>query len=77
MDESYGELAQEFSGSHVRIAKFRADIERDFSASKFGLATFPTVVLMAKGRAGYVKYPTERRDSETMGMWVRSMVGKQ
>lgn len=77
MEESYNQLAAELRNSSVRVAKFQADIEREFAAEKFGLKTFPTIIMLPKkGGAGtFVKYPSERRDSETMGMWVRALAG--
>ena len=81
MEASYNEFAEEFAaaGSSLRVAKFQADIERDFAAEKFGLKTFPTIVFLPKsGQAGsVVKYPSERRDAETLGMWARTMTGYQ
>ena len=81
MEAAYNEFAEEFAaaGSSLRIAKFQADIERDFSSERFGLTTFPQIVVLPKsGAAGsYVKYPSERRDAETLGMWAKTMSGYQ
>lgn len=116
----------------MAVAKFQADVERDFAADKFGLKTFPTLVLLPKGSKGgerlgwralwggtswgcrrvlnlqpaqrvgeydeqrwpdapphrppkprpprrpagdFIKYPSERRDAETLNMWVRTLTG--
>lgn len=77
MEPSYNALASELAGGKVRVAKFQADIEREFAADKFGLATFPHVAFLpAAGKAGVsIKYPSERRDQETLGMWVKTMAG--
>lgn len=77
MEELYSELARRYAGSHVRVAKFQADIERDFSSEKFGLRTFPTIVILPAGQAGYIKYPSETRDADTLDMWVRTVAGYQ
>ncbi|CAL8460549.1 g78 [Coccomyxa elongata] len=77
MEASYSELAQRYAGSHVRVVKFQADIERDFSSEKFGLRTFPTIVILPAGQAGYIKYPSETRDADTLDMWVRTVAGYQ
>ncbi|PSC67291.1 5 -adenylylsulfate reductase [Micractinium conductrix] len=79
LEPSYGELAEQVAGSHVAVAKFQADVERDFAADKFGLQTFPTIVLLPKGgkSGSFIKYPSERRDAETLGMWVKSLTGSQ
>ena len=46
----------------ARPACPQADTDREFAAEKFGLKTFPTLVLLPKaGKPGsYVTYPTER-----------------
>jgi adenylyl-sulfate reductase (glutathione) len=79
MEPSYEELASILAnnGSPVRVAKFQADIERVFAAEKFGLKTFPTIVMLPKsgGRGKFIKYPSERRDTETLFMWMRAMSG--
>ncbi|KAL4527232.1 hypothetical protein Ndes2526B_g09062 [Nannochloris sp. 'desiccata'] len=82
MEESYNEVAEAFAGASsasLRVAKFQADIERDFAAEKFGLNTFPQIVMLPKsGKAGsVVKYPSERRDTDTLVMWGKAMGGYQ
>ena len=77
MEESYTELAKRFQkSSHVRIAKYQADTDRDFASQKFGLKTFPTLVLMPKSQSsGVIRYPTERRDTDSLQMWLNTMTG--
>lgn len=80
MEPAYNELAEKFAGStSVLVAKFQADVERDFAAEKFGLTTFPLIVMLpASGKAGsFVKYPSTTRDVDTLGMWVKAMTGYQ
>lgn len=74
MEPDYSELAQQMSGSSVRVAKYQADTDRDFAADKFGLKTFPTLVMLPKS-GKMIKYPSERRDVDTMKMWVKSVTG--
>ena len=75
MEDSYEELAANLSDKNIRVAKFQADVERDFAAEKFGLKTFPHIALLpAAGRAGEsIKFASERRDPETLGMWVKTL----
>ncbi|PRW60889.1 transducin beta 3 isoform A [Chlorella sorokiniana] len=77
LEGDYAELAEQMAGSNVTVAKFQADVERDFAADKFGLKTFPTLVLLPKsGKSGeFIKYPSERRDVDTLKMWVRTLTG--
>ncbi|GAB4818447.1 hypothetical protein N2152v2_005493 [Parachlorella kessleri] len=78
LEPDYAELAERFAGSSVRVAKFQADVEREFAAEAFGLKTFPTIVLLPKSQPGQViRYPTERRDADTMAMWVKTLTGTQ
>ncbi|KAK9865032.1 hypothetical protein WJX84_003919 [Apatococcus fuscideae] len=78
MEGSYSELAEQYAarGSHVRIAKFQADTDREFSQQTFGLQTFPTIVMLPKSRKQYIRYPSERRDVETLDLWIKSVVGQ-
>eukprot|EP00803_Ostreobium_quekettii_P008136 evm.model.scf_818.1 EVM.evm.TU.scf_818.1 scf_818:2778-7848(-) len=77
MEQSYRDLAEELSDTNVRVAKFQADIEREFSEKNFGLKTFPTIVYLPKDKPGYIRYPSERRDTDTLKMWVTAMAGRQ
>lgn len=78
MEASYNQLAQRYEGSsNVRIAKFQADVERDFASSQLGLKTFPTIVMLPKVKGGFVKYPSERRDVDSLDMWVKAMAGHE
>ena len=78
MEASFNELADRYaaSGSHVQIAKFQADVDREFSQQNFGLQTFPTIVMLPKSRKGYIKYPSERRDADTLDLWIKSVAGR-
>ncbi len=52
MEASYIELAEELEGGHVTVAKFQADVDRDFAQDSFQLKTFPTIVMLPKGGSG-------------------------
>lgn len=74
MEEEYTKLAEQ-QGSRLRVAKFQADTDRDFAQSKFGLRTFPTIVLLPKESSSIIKYPSEQRDVPTWSMWLSSILG--
>ncbi|KAL6762300.1 adenylylphosphosulfate reductase [Haematococcus lacustris] len=76
LEPDFAKLAEELKGSHVSVAKYQADLDREFSNEHLGLKTFPTIVYFPKGKSGFVKYPSERRDVDTLKMWVRSVAGK-
>lgn len=48
---------------------------RDFAAGEFGLKTFPTLVLLPQQSEAVIKYPSERRDVETLRMWLKTTTG--
>jgi len=76
MEPAYQALAELHQSSHVTIAKYQADADRDFSSSRFGLQSFPTIVFLPKNGSAQIKYPSERRDLETLDMWLTSVAGK-
>ena len=76
MEESYQTVAANLrSNGNLRVAKFQADVERDFAAEKFGLKTFPHVAMLPKGgKAGEsIKFASERRDVDTLTMWIKTL----
>lgn len=75
MEESYSSLAQKHNGDSLKVAKFQADVDREIAETRLGLRTFPTIVLLPKGSSAYIKYPSERRDVDTLDMWVTSLLG--
>jgi len=84
LEPAYEELAARLEGSHVRVAKFQADGgegegggDRAFAEKALGLKTFPTIVMLPKSQPGKaIKYPVERRDADSLQMWVTSLTGR-
>jgi len=54
----------------------QADIEREFAAEKFDLKTFPTLSFLPKNSTQVIKFPTDRRDVDTMTMWINTLSSK-
>ena len=76
MEPAYDALAQRYAGSAtLQVAKFQADVEREFASGEFGMQTFPTLYMLPRGRDGFVRYPSERRETDTLDMWAKSFVG--
>lgn len=75
LEPQFEAVAQQLAGSHVRVAKYNADVDKEWSKANLGLTTYPTIVMLPKNKSGFIKYPTERRDPETLGMWVKTMAG--
>lgn len=48
MEPEYAALADKMAGSHVRVAKYQADTDREFASASLGLKTFPSIVYYPK-----------------------------
>jgi len=75
MEANFEELAASLAGSHVRVAKYQADVDKDWAKANAGLTTFPSIVMLPKAKGGVIKYPSERRDVESLTMFVKAVAG--
>ena len=50
LEPEYEALAEHMAGSQVRIAKYQADVDREFANASLGLKTFPSIVYYPKVR---------------------------
>jgi len=74
MEASYVELAEKLSGSGIKVAKFRADGEqKPFAQAELQLQSFPTILLFPGRTAKPIKYPSEKRDVESLLAFVNSL----
>jgi hypothetical protein len=48
LEEDFAALAENMTSDKLRVAKFQADVEREFSAETFNLETFPTLAFLPK-----------------------------
>jgi hypothetical protein len=48
MEADFAALGQAMKGSNVTVAKYQADIDREFANEKLGLKTFPTIIYLPK-----------------------------
>lgn len=46
MEANFEELAKHMTGHKVRVAKYQADIDREFCNENLQLKTFPTIVYL-------------------------------
>ncbi|GIL47134.1 hypothetical protein Vafri_4036 [Volvox africanus] len=76
LEPSYEALASRLADSNVTVAKYQADIDREFCNDNLQLKTFPTIVYMPPDSKQVIKYPSERRDVDTLDMWVKTVAGK-
>ncbi|XP_042028236.1 5'-adenylylsulfate reductase 3, chloroplastic-like [Salvia splendens] len=74
MEESYVELGEKLAGSGVKVAKFRGDGgEKAFAQEQLQLGSFPTVLLFPKHASRPVKYPSEKRDVDSLLAFVNAL----
>ena len=74
MEASYVELAEKLAGSGMKVAKFRADGEqKPFAQAELQLQSFPTVLLFPSRTARPIKYPSEKRDVDSLLAFVNSL----
>ncbi|SPT17555.1 unnamed protein product [Triticum aestivum] len=74
MEASYVELAEKLSGSGIKVAKFRADGEqKPFAQAELQLQSFPTILLFPGRTVKPIKYPSEKRDVQSLLAFVNSL----
>ncbi|CAL0301156.1 unnamed protein product [Lupinus luteus] len=74
MEESYVDLADKLAGSGVKVGKFRADGEqKEFAKSELELGSFPTILFFPKHSSRPIKYPSEKRDVDSLVAFVNAL----
>jgi len=74
MEGSYVELAEKLAGSGVKVGKFRADGEQKaFAQQELQLEGFPTILFFPKNSSRPIKYPTEKRDVDSLMAFVSAL----
>ncbi|KAL5715399.1 adenylyl-sulfate reductase (glutathione) [Ranunculus cassubicifolius] len=74
MEGSYVELAEKLVGSGVKVGKFRADgEEKSFARQVLQLGSFPTILFFPKHSSRAVKYPSEKRDVDSLLAFVNAL----
>ncbi|WZY77550.1 hypothetical protein YC2023_023934 [Brassica napus] len=64
---SYAELADKLAGSGVKVVKFRADgDQKEFAKQELQLGSFPTILVFPKNSSRPIKYPSEKRDVDSL-----------
>ncbi|GFP91968.1 5'-adenylylsulfate reductase 1 chloroplastic [Phtheirospermum japonicum] len=73
MEDTYVDLAGKLVGSGVKVAKFRADgEEKAFAQRELQLGSFPTLLFFSKHSSRAIKYPSEKRDVESLLAFVNA-----
>lgn len=74
MEASYSELAEELAGTGIKVGKFRADgEEKPFAQEELQLGSFPTILFFPKNTSKAIKYPSERRDADSLVSFVKAL----
>ncbi|KAB1215181.1 5'-adenylylsulfate reductase 3, chloroplastic [Morella rubra] len=74
MEGSYIELADKLAGSGVRVGKFRADGEqKEYAQRELQLGSFPTILFFPKHSSSPIKYPSEKRDVDSLTAFVNAL----
>ncbi|KGN49103.1 5'-adenylylsulfate reductase 1, chloroplastic [Cucumis sativus] len=73
MEGSYVELAEKLAGTGVKVGKFRADgEEKEFAQQELQLGSFPTILFFPKHSSRPIKYPSEKRDVDSLMAFVNA-----
>ncbi|XP_074592831.1 5'-adenylylsulfate reductase 3, chloroplastic-like [Curcuma longa] len=74
MDASYSELAGKLAGTGIKVGKFRADgDQKQFAQEELQLGSFPTILFFPKNTSKPIKYPSERRDADSLISFVKAL----
>ncbi|OIT06575.1 PREDICTED: 5'-adenylylsulfate reductase 3, chloroplastic-like [Nicotiana attenuata] len=74
MEGSYVELAEKLGGCGVKVGKFRADGEqKTFAQQELQLGSFPTILFFPKHSSQPIKYPSEKRDVDSLMAFVNAL----
>ena len=74
MESSFVQLAQKLSASGIKVGKFRADgDQRKFADEKLLLDSFPTILFFPKHTSKPVKYPSKKRDVDSLLAFINAL----
>ncbi|KAL9255095.1 5'-adenylylsulfate reductase 3, chloroplastic-like protein [Drosera capensis] len=74
MEASYLELADVLAGSGVKVGKFQADgDQKAFAQKELQLGSFPTILFFPKHSSRPVKYPSEKRDVDSLMKFIKTL----
>ncbi|THU45137.1 hypothetical protein C4D60_Mb02t14700 [Musa balbisiana] len=74
MEVSYMELAEKLVGSGIKVGKFRADgDQKPFAQKELQLGSFPTILFFPKNTSRPIKYPSEKRDVDSLLAFINAL----
>ncbi|KAK9151720.1 hypothetical protein Syun_010029 [Stephania yunnanensis] len=74
MEGSFVELSEKLAGSAIKVGKFRADGEQKaFAQQELQLGSFPTILFFPKHSWHPIKYPSEKRDVDSLMAFINAL----
>lgn len=74
MEGSYVELAEKLVGSGMKVGKFQADgQQKEYAKQNLQLESFPTILFFPRHSSEPIKYPSEKRDVESLMAFVNAL----
>jgi adenylyl-sulfate reductase (glutathione) len=74
MEGSFLELADKLAGSGVKVGKFQADgDQKEFAKQQLQLESFPTILFFPKHSSRPIKYPSEKRDVDSLMAFINAL----
>ncbi|KAI3851281.1 hypothetical protein MKX03_002269 [Papaver bracteatum] len=74
MEESYVQLGDKLRDSGVKVGKFRADgDQKEYAQKELQLGSFPTILFFPKHSSQPIKYPSEKRDVDSLTAFVNAL----
>eukprot|EP00892_Ulva_mutabilis_P006785 jgi/Ulvmu1/4479/UM002_0204.1 len=72
LEPTYNAVAESIAGEKLRVAKYQADIDKEYAQS-IGLGTFPTILFLPNNSDKIVKFTSDRRTDESLIMWANAL----
>lgn len=67
-------MAEKLRESGVKVGKFRADgDQKEFAKQELQLESFPTILFFPKHSSKPIKYPSEKRDVDSLTAFVNAL----
>ncbi|KAF9608649.1 hypothetical protein IFM89_010433, partial [Coptis chinensis] len=74
MEGSFVEFADKLKESGVKVGKFRADGgQKVYAQQELQLGSFPTILFFPKHSSQAIKYPSEKRDVDSLLAFVNAL----
>lgn len=72
LEDDFNEFAAN-APKGLKVAKYQADLDRDYCQEQFDLQSYPTITFLPKNNKSAIKYSSDRRTVESMTMWANAL----